>query len=246
MNRLIPTLLLTGALGLLLGQDLREEFHQTYSLAPNGRVVLKNVNGSVHITGWDRSEVKVDAVKKAHTQQALDEARIEVNAGGDRIDIRTKYPEGDRRNSASVDYVVSVPRTAVLETVGTVNGPVQIESVSGPVKAASVNGNVEVSAASGDLDLDSVNGRVQATFDRVTAHEVSLKTVNGGIEVAMPAGTGANVTASTLHGGINSDFDLPVQHRQYGPGADVKATIGSGGSNLRLKTVNGSIALRRR
>ncbi|HWR50233.1 MAG TPA: hypothetical protein VN428_03945 [Bryobacteraceae bacterium] len=146
MKRLIPTLLVTGALGLLFGQDLRQEFHQTYSLAPNGRIVLKNINGSVHITGWDRSEVKVDAVKKARTQEALDEARIEVNAGGDRIDIQTKYPEGDRRDAAGVDYVVSVPRTAVLETVRTVNGPVRIEAVSGPVKAASVNGNVEVSA----------------------------------------------------------------------------------------------------
>jgi DUF4097 and DUF4098 domain-containing protein YvlB len=134
----------------------------------------------------------------------------------------------------------------VLESVGTVNGPVRIEAVSGPVKANSVNGNVEVSAASGDLDLDSVNGRVQAAFDRVTAREVSLKTVNGGVEVTMPAGTGANVTASTLHGGINSDFDLPIQQKEHGPGVDVKATIGGGGSNLRLKTVNGSIALRRR
>lgn len=246
MQRLIPTLLLTGALGLLLGQDLRQEFHQTYALAPEGRIVLKNVNGSVHITGWDRSEVKVDAVKKARTQQALDEARIEVNAGGDRIDIRTQYPDGNRRDAASVDYVVSVPRTAVLENVATVNGPVRIESVSGPVKAASVNGNVEVNAASGDLDLDSVNGRVQASFERVTAREVSLKTVNGAVEVAMPAGTGANVTASTVHGGIDSDFDLPVRRMEHGPGADVKATIGGGGSNLRLKTVNGSIALRRR
>ncbi|HWR50232.1 MAG TPA: hypothetical protein VN428_03940 [Bryobacteraceae bacterium] len=80
----------------------------------------------------------------------------------------------------------------------------------------------------------------------MTAREVSLKTVNGGVEVTMPAGTGANVTASTVHGGINSDFDLPVREKEHGPGADVKATIGDGGSNLRLKTVNGSIALRRR
>jgi hypothetical protein len=40
-----------------------EEFHQTYALTPDGRVELDNINGDVHISTWDRSEVKVDAVK---------------------------------------------------------------------------------------------------------------------------------------------------------------------------------------
>jgi len=40
-----------------------EEFHQTYALASDGRVELENVDGAVHISTWDRDEVKVDAVK---------------------------------------------------------------------------------------------------------------------------------------------------------------------------------------
>src|SRR6266567_2352463 len=40
-----------------------QEFHQTYALAAGGRVALANINGSVHISGWDRNEVKVDAVR---------------------------------------------------------------------------------------------------------------------------------------------------------------------------------------
>src|SRR5947207_15860625 len=41
------------------------EFRQTYSLAPNGRVVIRNLYGDVSITGWDRDEVRVDAIKRS-------------------------------------------------------------------------------------------------------------------------------------------------------------------------------------
>src|ERR1700738_4433160 len=60
-----------------------EEFHQTYALTPDGRVELDNINGAVHISSWDRSEVKVDAVKYADTKERLDEARIEEDSGQD-------------------------------------------------------------------------------------------------------------------------------------------------------------------
>ena len=246
MRKLFPVLMVASAMGLIQAQSLREEFHQTYPLAPNGRVVLKNVNGSVRVTGYEGAEVKVDAIKKADTQRALDEARIEIKSGGDMIDIRTEYPREERNHAASVEYSISVPRTAVLESIKTVNGSVRIEGVSGPVNAASVNGDVEARGATGDMKLTSVNGRVEATFDQMSAREISLNTVNGGVEVALPAGAGAQLTATTVHGDINSDFDLPIRRAEFGPGANIKSTIGSGGPDMRLKTVNGSISLRRR
>jgi hypothetical protein len=49
---------------------LTEEFHQTYPFAANGRVSLSNINGPVHITAWDRNEVKLDAIKRANNQGA--------------------------------------------------------------------------------------------------------------------------------------------------------------------------------
>src|SRR5579872_5956703 len=57
-----------------------EEFHHTYPMSANGRVELDNINGDVHISGWDRNEVKVDAVKYADSKERLDEAKIRVDA----------------------------------------------------------------------------------------------------------------------------------------------------------------------
>ncbi|HEV7904795.1 MAG TPA: hypothetical protein VGO96_13215, partial [Pyrinomonadaceae bacterium] len=75
------------------GNELREEFHQSYPLSAQGRVTLKNISGAVRITAWDRAEVRVDAVKRATTRERLDEAKIVVEASSDSVNIESRYPE---------------------------------------------------------------------------------------------------------------------------------------------------------
>src|SRR3954454_16012565 len=115
------------------GEELREEFHQTYSLSPTGRIGLENINGGVQIKVWDRAAVQVDAIKKAYRKDRLDEAKIEVNATEENIRIKTEYPDenqnfrSDNRrydNPATVDYSLTVPRKAVLETIELINGSI--------------------------------------------------------------------------------------------------------------------------
>src|SRR5437588_8740570 len=91
---------------------LTEELHKTYPLDADGRVSLKNVNGDVHITAWDRNEVQVDAVKTAKSKEALDEAEIVIDSAAGSISIRTRYPEHQsrHRDQANVEYTLKVPR----------------------------------------------------------------------------------------------------------------------------------------
>src|SRR5947209_19723899 len=72
--------------------ELTEEFHQTYPLTADGRVSLTNINGDVRVAAWDRNEIKVDAVKRAYTQERLREAKINVEAGPSSVNIETEYP----------------------------------------------------------------------------------------------------------------------------------------------------------
>src|ERR1044071_3990163 len=103
------------------GDELTEEFHQTYPLSATGRVSIANINGDVHINVWDQDSVKVDAVKRAYSQQRLSEATIDVTNTADSVKIKTKYPEdqnyGRNRedNAASVEYTLTVPRRANLD-----------------------------------------------------------------------------------------------------------------------------------
>ena len=115
----VCALLLTAAEGRALEAQgkLTEEFHQTYPLSPGGRIELKNINGAVHITAWDRNEVKVDAIKYANRQERLDDAKIRIDADKDTVSIRTEYRQHDlpfdssgENNPASVEYTLTVPR----------------------------------------------------------------------------------------------------------------------------------------
>lgn len=227
--------------------ELTEEFHQTYALAANGRITVKNVNGEVRVTAWDSPQVKVDAIKRGDDREALDNARIVVDPRSDEIDIRTKYPEDScHHHCASVDYTITVPRGASLASIGTVNGGVTIEGVTGPVKAASVNGNVEVRGAANDLKASTVNGHVHADFQQFAARMVHVTTVNGAIELGLPANAGGHLNATTVTGNIDSDFELPVRHARFAPGATLQSTFGGGTAEMRLSTVSGNIELRKR
>ncbi len=229
-------------------EQLREEFHQSYPLTANGRFELSNINGNVQIAAWDRNEVKVDAVKTARSKERLDECRIEVDAQPDSVRVATKYPErqwgrhSDEDNPATVDYTISVPRSARLDSIKLVNGSLKIDGVSGDVRASSVNGNVSASGLSGRVDVSSVNGAADATMLSL-ANDLNVHSVNGRVTVTIPSDAKADVHASTVNGHIGNDFGLNVDRGRY-VGSSMNGRLGSGGPHIDLKTVNGSITLR--
>ncbi len=245
LQRLALAAALSASFVMLYARDeAREEFHQTYPLPANGRVGVHNVNGAIHVSAWDRNEVKVDAIKHGENQKALDDAKIVVEAQADAVEIRTKYSENCHR-CATVEYTITVPRGAALDPIDTVNGGVTVEGVAGHVKVASVNGGVEVRKAAGDVDLSTVNGRVQGGFEHLAARHISMQSVNGTIALALPKDAGAHLMIATVHGPVTSDFDLPRERDHYGPGRHVDTQIGGGGAQISLHTVNGGISLTR-
>lgn len=234
------------------GDELTEEFHQTYPLSPTGRVSIANINGDVHINVWDQNSVKVDAVKRAYSQARLSEMTIDVSTTADSVRIKTKYPERqsyDGRNredsAGSVEYTLTVPRGADLDSAELVNGSLDIEGIQGDVHASLVNGTVRAAQLHGDVKLSTVNGHLEADLAALqSSKSVTLNSVNGSIVLTIPAGASADVKASTVHGAITNDFGFAVEDGQY-VGHNMSGQLGSGGARVRLNNVNGSIAVKR-
>lgn len=243
-----------GTLGSGAADELREEFHQTYPLSANGRVSLENLNGGVRITVWDRTDVQVDAVKRAYKQERLNDAKIEVSASSEAIRIKTNYPDwnqsfnddvrGRLNNPAVVDYSITVPRKARLESIDLVNGSLEVDGVEGDVKASSVNGRLVARGLLGMAKLSTVNGGLEATFVSLgEARPISLGSVNGSVVLIIPSDANAIVRAGTVHGAISNDFGLDVQHGDY-VGHELYGQIGAGGPRIKLGNVNGRIAIK--
>ncbi len=218
----------------------RAEFRQTYSLHPNGRVTIQNLYGDVRITAWDRDEVLVEAYKKSQDPKHLDDARIVVDSSSELLSIRTQYGGGaDSEHPASVEYRITVPRGANLESVKLVNGGLSISGLAGNVKASSVNGSIHVERLEGQAELSTINGRLDADFNRIDRDSpISLSSVNGSIRLSIPCGAGAELFAINLSGGIASPFGrvarIPTGHR-------LRTTVNRGGAQIRVRNVNGGI-----
>ncbi|HEV2690183.1 MAG TPA: DUF4097 family beta strand repeat-containing protein, partial [Bryobacteraceae bacterium] len=152
--------------------------------------------------------------------------------------------DGGRRNAmsndVSVDFTVRVPK-GVRFVARTVNGLVEAKSLDADAEAHTVNGNVLLSTA-GAGQGDTVNGSIFASVGRFSS-PLKFSTVNGGITLEMPGDADAKVHADTVNGAIQTDFSLAV-HGQFS-GKHLDGTIGRGGPDLRIATVNGAIHLRR-
>ncbi len=232
-------------------EQVREEFHQTYPLSANGRVSLENIQGDVRINTWDRNEVKVDAVKLAYTRELLNDAEIKILSTADSIRIHTAYPDGNLtfnsdefhryQNPATVEYTLTVPRNARLNSIELVNGSLTIEGVAGDVNASSVNGKVVARNLRGEVKIGTVNGNLEATFESLDESKpVSLASVNGNVILVIPSDSNAIIKAGTVHGGINNDFGLPVRRGDY-VGRELYGQLGRGGARVKLGNVNGSV-----
>jgi DUF4097 and DUF4098 domain-containing protein YvlB len=227
---------------------LTAEFHQTYPINANGRVSLENINGAVHISSWDRNEVKVDAVKRANSQKRLDEAKIEVNADSGSISIRTKYPQGTQHwdsddQAASVEYTLTVPKNAHLDAIKLINGSLDISNINGDVEASCINGRLTAKGLTGEVKLSTINGPAEAQINPSGNGHIVVSSVNGPVDLTQPSDIKGRVEASTVTGGISNDFGLSVNHQLVGHKLD--GEIGSGGSRIELKNVNGPIQIHR-
>jgi hypothetical protein len=243
-----PALLLTTAL-LALAPAARasvtETFKQTYPLTANGTIHLDNVNGDIDIVAWDKAEVSLEAEKKGKTDEDLAKVTLEIDATPSKLSIKTKYAKksGWSGNvNASVRYKLMVPAGVRLDKIDTVNSDITITGVRGSVDLDTVNGRITATGLAGDVKLDSVNGSLSAEFASLDGVEsVKLDSVNGRASVTLPKGASARIDADSVNGSVDIQQQVKLgKIRRH----SFTGEIGSGGPQIELETVNGSISIK--
>jgi hypothetical protein len=253
----IPAVIVGGTLLAAASHaSAQADFNWHGHLASGQTVEIKGINGDVRATASSSGEVEVTAARAARRSNAAD-VRIEVvpHAGG--VTICAVYPsvagrepnrcepgrEGrsnTRDNDTVVHFDVRVPYGVGF--VGrTVNGEINAESLQGDAEAYTVNGSVKLTTTGLAL-ASTVNGSVNVSMGRADwPNGATFKTVNGGITLTLPSAFDAELNAQVLNGSIKSDFPVTVTG-QMSP-RRLSGRIGSGGHDLNLSTVNGSIRL---
>jgi len=233
-----------------------EEFHWTGKLAPGQTLEIRGVSGDIRAERATGSEIRVDARKHGRRSDPAS-VQIEVVPWDGGVTICAVYPSRDDRenecrpgggrnnthnNDVSVRWTIQVPDGINLET-HTVNGDVNVTEVGGDVAASTVNGDIDLSTR-GTAEAHTVNGSITASLGRADWNgTATFKTVNGSVTLEVPDGLGARVDASTVNGSIETDFPITVRGRFAR--RSLHGTIGDGGRDLELATVNGSIRIRK-
>lgn len=222
----------------------KEAFSRTAPFNPTGEVTLTNVNGDVAIQTWDKNEIRVEGEKSAKTEEELKQIELTIDLTPAKAAIQTHLPRRDGFWSggtirAAVRFTITVPATAVLSKIETVNSSVMIESVRGPVNARTVNGAIHATGLSSDASLHTVNGSVHASFAAVSAgRKIVLKTTNGSIHVAIPKDAGLALSSHTVNGHVDCALPLQLGEKHH---HSLSGTIGDGRATLDADSVNGSV-----
>jgi hypothetical protein len=216
-------------------------------------VEIKGTNGDINVSFTTGNEVVVTVQKEGNGD---DPATVDVvvvpHAGG--VAICAVYPDvpgqpanvcapGDqarlnnRDNDVEVTFTVALPAGVDFDGL-TVNGSVSGTNLQSDVSALVVNGGVTITTTEFATAI-VVNGNIVVTqgegnLDR----DLEFITVNGNVTVQVPASTNAVVELTAANGNANSDFSLTRINA-----GSMQGTLGGGGFDLTLVTVNGNVTL---
>ena len=215
-------------------QDSREQTERTTRTFRGGQeLLLSNVAGDINITRGG-NEITVEIIETARgrddadAKEMLQIVDVEILERNNRVEVRTRYPQGDemRRNNRRnvnvwVTYNVTAPagsRVRATSISGSImardiRGEVSAESVSGTVRiinggrvasAKSISGNVEVveSEIDGSLNASTASGSV--VLRKVKARQVEAGSISGDVvleDVDAQQVEGQTVSGSVKFGG---------------------------------------------
>jgi hypothetical protein len=233
--------------------DGAQDLDWSADMQPGQTLEIRGVNGSIEAVAANGSTARVTANKDSENSP-LSSVTFEIvtHAGG--VTICAMYPDVSgqppneclpgggtmsvRDNDVTVEFSVLVPEGVRLAE-WTVNGNVRATGVRSEVEATTVNGTATVTTSEWAF-ASVVNGNVEVTIGEESPPEdLEFETVNGNVILYVPATVNGTVRATTVNGTMNSDFPLANPTPGLWTG-----TLGDGGSELELSTVNGNLELR--
>ena len=225
----------------------RETVNYNYDTSNHPRLSLKNINGDLTVDGWDKNRIEVTALKTASSTERLADIEIHAEMENDHlrieVEFKTRNNWSSHGESMGVDFTVHVPRGSEIDAVEMVNGNVDLTHIDGDIEVSSVNGDVSGDKLGGNVEMATVNGEASLIANG-GVDSISMHSVNGGVLLVLPRKFDARISAGTVHGSIRAVDGMGVDATSF-TGSSMHGTVGKGGMQVDLNTVNGSIEIRR-
>jgi hypothetical protein len=263
-------LFIVGLLGIAaLAQDTSGERVAVQLTDPSRPGVLRAslMNGCFTIEGYEGREIVVEgkgtAARSRRTPRAAEGLRrldppglgVTVEVEENTVKIQGSNVEGD--------LTVRVPRAMSMKVTCMNGGDLKVNGITGDLELNNHNSGIVAANISGSVLAHSLNGNLTVSLDRFTPDKpMSFSSLNGNVDVTLPPDARVTVRMKSDNGSTYTDFDIqltpsaakPVveDNRSKGGRYRVRSdntmvgTIGGGGPDVSLKTLNGNIYLRKK
>ena len=222
----------------------KDEFQQSYTLAPGSQVEIKAINGSVTIETTSGSTAEVHVIRLARKREDLEYRKVVVEQAGSRFTVRGENDsEGRRHAEVRQQVMLKLPRKVDLEVHG-INGSVKAAEIEGHGSVSGVNGKVELTQVGGINKISGINGSVSVSVARLDQEGMKISGVNGRVDVQFAENLNAEIHASGINGKVETD--LPTLLLLEWSRSNFKGKVGSGGPIISVSGVNGKVALKKR
>jgi hypothetical protein len=259
--------------GILLAQEMPVEEKQTIrkTFAAARRIEVDNVNGFIHVSGYDGSEIQatIQETIRGETRERIAEARkeakLDITESGDLVRFCADGPFrchcGNWRHPGyrvAYDFEIKAPRTTAV-FLHTVNqGDIKVENMAGDYDLNNINGGIEMLEAAGSGRVYALNGKVRVVFRQNPPAASTFGSLNGTVDLYFQPDLAADLRMKTFNGRFYTDFDLTslaaravTPERKdgklvYHVDRYTGARVGRGGPEIKLDGFNGDIRILKR
>ena len=228
---------------------LEEVVEKVYTVEPNANVSIQNRDGAILVYGSEVNEVRVRSLKKAYSQERLNQIAVDVSTKPGGVSIVTKFPPQPKwafsDRSGTVDYTIVLPATASISALDLHAGEILLDSMRGPELRARLNdGRIFARNCFTNLDLTMNRGTLTLAYDwwEQTKFSAQIKVGQGNAWIFLPTEAAFRLVAYARHGKIANDFNnVPLTASSS---VKVDQIINGGGSaTIQIRIDKGDIKI---
>ena len=194
---------------------------RTEKLAYGSKLWVRNRNGAIRVTGWDKEEVFLTAQIRDSDKRRVE---LVLQRKGQDLDIEAMFQQPSWSFGVYIsprcELTLQVPRK-LLGHFRTTNGAVSVQNLEGYARCEATNGGIVVRNVKGEVETDTTNGTIDASqlFARIKggttngrilladiAGGIRMETTNGSIRARNLDGWGEGIHLETTNGSIEVDL----------------------------------------
>jgi hypothetical protein len=226
---------------------------------------VSTIDGGITVEGYAGKEILIETSGRGEESEerprrgAEGMRRIPNLGQGLSVDEENNVVRVEARNpSNGGDIHIQVPFHCSLHLSAVNGGEIRVSGVEGEIELGNVNGGLAAHDVAGSVVAHTTNGGIKVVLRRVTPDKpMAFSTLNGDVDVTFPADLRASVRIRTDGGDIYSDFEVAAQghavtretqhhgRHHIEVQQEMQGSIGGGGPEIRFKTFNGDIFIRR-